>query len=186
LWKASEVSFDRRIAAGGAGTGWSRAWAACFSARFGRSSDAWEHLNRLILDSSTDTLLDLCSPGVFEIDGNFGGAAAILEMLLQSYHGELHFLPALPVAWPDGKLSRLRARGGRSVDLEWREGHMIRAAVHAAHSGPCVISHAPAEWITSNASGDAVPFVREGHRISFQMSAGETFIVSPRTDSAKG
>ncbi len=177
LWKAAEVGFDRRMAAGGGGTGWSRAWAACFSARFGRAAEAWEHLSRLILDSSTDTLLDLCSPGVFEIDGNFGGAAAVVEMLLQSYHGELHFLPALPDAWPEGKFTGMRARGGRTVDLEWSQGRLLRAQIHAAHAGPCVISHATGEWVVSNASGDPVPFVREAHRISFEMRAGETYII---------
>ena len=185
LWEAAQVSFDRRIAAGGAGTGWSRAWAACFSARFGRPTEAWEHLNRLILDSCTDTLLDLCMPGVFQIDGNFGGAAAVLEMLLQSYRGELHFLPALPTAWPEGKISNVRARGGKTVDIEWSQGRLIHASIHATQPGRCIVCHAPTEWRVSDAFGAPIPFTRIGHQIHFEMKTGEICTVSPLSDSMK-
>jgi alpha-L-fucosidase 2 len=71
----------------------------------------------------------------FQIDGNFGGAAGILEMLVQSHDGEIAILPALPAAWPDGSLTGVRVRGGFELDLAWRRGAVTRLVIASKTGG---------------------------------------------------
>jgi alpha-L-fucosidase 2 len=77
----------------------------------------------------------------FQIDGNFGGAAGILEMLVQSDGRTIHLLPALPSAWPSGRVSGVRCRGGFVVDLEWSESEVRRAVIVSQSDRPVIVRY---------------------------------------------
>jgi len=175
LWQAAHRSLQLRLEAGGGHTGWSRSWVSCLFARLGEAEMAWDHLCHLITDFATDTLLDLHPPRIFQIDGNFGGTAAVIEMLLQSYCGELHFLPALPKAWPSGRVTGLRARGNITVGITWREGRFVTASITGGFSGECTIIHAPKHCCIVDSAECEVPFRKEGHRLLFKMNKGQCY-----------
>jgi alpha-L-fucosidase 2 len=135
LAKAARMTLDKRLAAGGGSTGWSRSWIINCMARLEDGEAAYANVLQLIRQSTRHNLFDVCGlkeNAPFQIDGNLGGPSGLIEMLLQSHAGVVRLLPALPKAWPEGSFRGLRARGGLEVDLEWKNGRATKGEMRSS------------------------------------------------------
>jgi alpha-L-fucosidase 2 len=177
LAKAARASLERRLANGGGGTGWSRAWIVNYWARLEDGEQAHENLLALLHHSTLPNLFDNHPP--FQIDGNFGGTNGIAEMLLQSQSGEIKILPALPAAWPDGRITGLRARGGGEVSIAWRGGKAVNVELRASVDGTQKLRAAKGQTISGIfSSGKPVVVSKDADgAMTFAAKAGQTYNV---------
>lgn len=139
IYEACRVSLERRLNNGGGHTGWSCSWVINLFARLKDSESAYKYLNVLLKKLTFSNLFNVCPP--FQIDGNFGGTAAIAEMLLQSHEGYINILPALPKEWKNGEIRGLKARGGFEIDIKWQNGFLVEVIIRSNIDGICRVKY---------------------------------------------
>lgn len=127
--EAVKNTLKRRLENGGGHTGWSCAWIIHFFARLRDKEKAYDMLMKLLTESTLNNLFDNCPP--FQIDGNFGGANGILEMLVQDYKDDVYILPAVTQQLSEGKLENLVLKAGAKISFEWRHCQIYSLKIQA-------------------------------------------------------
>ncbi|GJM33356.1 MAG: hypothetical protein DHS20C18_23570 [Saprospiraceae bacterium] len=132
-------------------TGWSKGWRINLWARLWDGNRAYKMYRELLNYVEPDgrrtssaqgggtypNLLDAHPP--FQIDGNFGGTAAVVEMLVQSTESEIRLLPALPDVWADGSVNGICARGGYEISMQWRDNSLNKLTISAKNDGKTML-----------------------------------------------
>ncbi len=137
FFDAARMTIRRRVDnGGGVGIGWSCGWLLCFFARLGEGDEAEKMLTTLYQKGTFRNLFDHHPPYYFQMDGNHGATAGIAELLIQSHAGLIDILPALPSKWKNGSYRGFRARGGFSVDCDWKDGHATAVRVLSLLGNP--------------------------------------------------
>jgi alpha-L-fucosidase 2 len=168
---------------GDEGTGWSLAWKINFWARLLDGNHSYKMIRDLLRATgqagtnysrgggSYINLFDAHPP--FQIDGNFGGLAGMVEMLLQSQTGDIYLLPALPDAWADGEISGLKARGNFEIGISWKNKKLAKASVLAVVGGKCSIrTNDPIKVVGLNTTSAKTA---NGYVTSFNAAKGLTY-----------
>ena len=137
LYNAIRTTIERRLAHGGGHTGWANAWNINLFARLRDGERTYSNIRQLLTRSTLPNLLDVYNV-VFQIDGNFGGAAGIGESMLQSHEGIISILPAVSSKFSSGYFYNLRARGGLTVSAEWKDNRVTRLEI--TPDTPCEIT----------------------------------------------
>ena len=171
LAQAARVSMNAR---GDGATGWSKAWKINIWARLHDGNRSYKLLSEMLRGNIFSNLFDAHPP--FQIDGNFGYASGICEMLVQSHMGKIHLLPALPDTWPDGSVKGIRARGGFEVDMRWEAGKLAGGAIRSSEGRACTLRTSDPVTVTSR--GEKVKISRvDENAITFPTRRGQEYVI---------
>jgi alpha-L-fucosidase 2 len=171
--EAAKVSMNAR---GDGGTGWSKAWKINIWARLHDGDRAYKLLSEMICANIRQNLFDFHPP--FQIDGNFGYASGIYEMLVQSHMKQLHLLPSLPAVWPDGHIHGIQTRGGFDLNIDWRDGKLARAEIRSKNGRPCRIRCAVP--VTVSVADSPLELIKNTDgTIEFETEEGRTYLLTP-------
>lgn len=161
--KALEIKGDET-------TGWSKGWRINLWARLGDGNRAYKMYRELLNYVEPDAIRSKDAHGggtypnlfdahpPFQIDGNFGGAAAVIEMLLQSAEEEIHLLPALPDAWITGHVNGICARGGFEIEMSWKDGELVNGSIFSKVGGSCKVIYKNKVQEVSHVKGESIEF----------------------------
>jgi alpha-L-fucosidase 2 len=163
IMKAARQSLLYR---GDSGTGWSVAWKINLWSRFKDGDHSMLMVSTLLRPAEGDSggerggvyhnLFDAHPP--FQIDGNFGGASGIAEMLVQSHQGYVDLLPALPTSLASGEVKGICARGGFVLNILWKNGKLQQVEVTSNAGKECVLKYGTSELRFATAKGKTYKF----------------------------
>ncbi|KAH8891237.1 hypothetical protein GQ53DRAFT_866038 [Thozetella sp. PMI_491] len=177
IWKAAQALVDRRLSNGSGNVGWSRAWMAVLNARLLRGKSVESDINVLLYNLTYNSLLDSGPPAGFQIDGNFGGCAAIAESLLQSHNGVVRILPALMPSAKSGSFKGLVARGGFVVDAAWENGVFTSATILSRLGGNINITIGTGQMSTLQGQGFTATNSTGSQYLAFTTSPGMNYTI---------
>ncbi len=164
------------IARGDGRTNWSKAWKISLFARLYDSERAFKVLTQLMANHVYSNFWTTLPP--FQIDANFGYAAGVNEMLIQSHMGMIELLPALPNAWSTGSVKGMRARGGFELDLDWKDGKISAGVLRSLNGQPCRLRSAIPLTVTSKGQEIKVERSADGV-LSFETEPGASYTLVP-------
>lgn len=173
LAKAAKVSL---IARGDGRTNWSKAWKISLFARLYDSERAYKVLAQLMATHVYSNCWTTLMP--FQIDANFGYAAGVNEMLIQSHMGTIELLPAVPKEWSNGSVKGMRARGGFELDLAWKDGKLSAGVLRSLNGQPCRLHSGVPVTVSSNGNELTVDRSKDGV-LSFKTEAGASYAIVP-------
>ncbi|MEO6014371.1 MAG: glycoside hydrolase N-terminal domain-containing protein [Devosia sp.] len=156
-FEAARRALYMRLDNGTGYTGWSQAWVLCLAARLGDRTLAARSTVGLLDHLTSRSLLVLHPhsdwPGnnVFQIDGNFGSVAGLIELVIQSHSGAITFLAALPTDWTHGSITNIRCRGGHLATLAWRNHHLTQATIIAGTTAQLTVDLPSSSYVISAA-----------------------------------